>query len=197
VRVLGERVPYVLLAGHKRQDDAAEDPVAALQTRAHPNAELYWSNKVETPLREIFAPVLDAEGMRELLGGPHTRVKATALQRDSTHGGAPRGMGGFFKPTARCLHCRQNVSAKPPPPLCDNCTADGRAQETLLRLLEDASAADVRLAAGDAACMRCHSGGLMHPILCANGDCPVLFARGKAGADAAEAREALARFNDW
>jgi hypothetical protein len=73
----------------------------------------------------------------------------------------------------------------------------GRDADTLVRLLDASNAAEARSAAGDAACMRCHSGGLFREVLCANGDCPILFARGKAAADATEARDALARFDDW
>jgi DNA polymerase delta subunit 1 len=199
VRVLGERVPYVLLAGFKKQDDAASDPVDALHMCAPPATDLYWTNKVRTPLEEIFAPVLEPEQLRDLLAGPHTRVKAAAPLREGAGGAAPRGLGGFFAPRARCLGCRQVPAGPPPPPLCAECDAQpGREQEVLLRTLDAANAAEQRKAAGDAKCMRCHSGGGMHEILCANGDCPVLFARGKACADAAEARDALARFApDW
>lgn len=38
----GERVPYVLLQGHKKQDDAAEDPLLAAQEGRPPNVRLYW-----------------------------------------------------------------------------------------------------------------------------------------------------------
>ena len=191
VRVLGERVPYVLLNGFKSQDDAAEDPVTAMNNKAAPNVSLYWQNKVLPPLQEVFTGLLGADtpALRELLTGAHTRVKAAA---------APTGgIGGFFAPKARCLGCRQNVGGSPPP-VCDSCKATpSRAQEALLRVLDDLNNAEAKLAAGDAACLRCHSGGLMQEILCTNGDCPILFARGKARADAAEARAAISRFSDW
>ena len=37
----------------------------------------------------------------------------------------------------------------------------------------------------------------MQPVLCANGDCPILFARGKASADVTETRASLALFDGW
>ena len=191
VRVLGERVPYVLLNGFKSQDDAAEDPVTAIQNKAAPNVSLYWQNKVLPPLQEVFTGLLGSEtpALRELLTGAHTRVKAAA---------APvGGIGGFFAPKARCLSCRQNVAGAPPPPVCDSCKATpSRAPEALLRVLDDLNSAEAKLGACDAACLRCHSGGMTQEILCVNGDCPILFARGKARADVAEARAAIARF-DW
>lgn len=194
VRVLGERVPYVLLNGFKSQDDAAEDPVTAMQNKASPNVALYWTNKVTTPLQEVFSSLLGAStpALRELLSGAHTRVKAV--------GAAPvgAGIGGFFAPKARCLSCRQNVAGTPAPPVCDACKATpSRTQEALLRLLDDVNRAEAKLAACDSACVGCHSGGMTHEILCVNGDCPILFARGKAHADAMEARAGLDRFNNW
>jgi DNA polymerase delta subunit 1 len=173
VRVLGERVPYVLLAGHKKQDDAAEDPVTAMASKAQPDVQLYWRNKVLIPLSEVFAPLLggaDSADMRDLVSGAHTRVKATAAPAAGTP--AAGKLGGFFVARARCLSCRQNVSAgNPAPPLCDACRGEpGRDQETLLRCTDAANAAEERSAAADAACIRCHSGGLMHEVLCANGD---------------------------
>ena len=56
--VLGERLPYVLLAGAAKQDDAAEDPLWALRTRQRPNVLLYWKNKLVRPLSEILGHCL-------------------------------------------------------------------------------------------------------------------------------------------
>ena len=52
--MLGQRLNYVHLAGTRLQDDSAEDPVAAVQRGALPDYGLYWHNKLQTPLTEIF-----------------------------------------------------------------------------------------------------------------------------------------------
>ena len=44
--VLGERVQYVLLGGHRTQDEAAEDPLTAGLQNLTPDYELYWKNKL-------------------------------------------------------------------------------------------------------------------------------------------------------
>ena len=56
--VLGERVQYVLLSGHRTQDEAAEDPLTAGLQSLSPDYELYWRNKLMKPLQEIFATCL-------------------------------------------------------------------------------------------------------------------------------------------
>ena len=56
--VLGERLLYVLLAGARLQDEAAEDPLAAALHNAMPDCELYWRNKLLRPLSEIFTVCL-------------------------------------------------------------------------------------------------------------------------------------------
>ena len=56
--VLGERVQYVLLTGHRTQDEAAEEPLTAGLDSLTPDYELYWKNKLLKPLQEIFATCL-------------------------------------------------------------------------------------------------------------------------------------------
>eukprot|EP00879_Flechtneria_rotunda_P007699 GHRR01008072.1.p1 GENE.GHRR01008072.1~~GHRR01008072.1.p1 ORF type:complete len:781 (+),score=286.21 GHRR01008072.1:379-2721(+) len=75
--LLGERLSYVLLAGARTQDEAAEDPLAASKAGLTPNYELYWTNKMQIPLKEIFSTCLNAEQMRQLLHGPHTQFRAS------------------------------------------------------------------------------------------------------------------------
>lgn len=193
--VLGERVPYVLLAGHKQnQMESAEDPVAALHTRAQPDLLLYWHNKVRTPLEEMFLHVASKQQMSELLGGAHTRVSVAA----SAAAAPSRGAFGSFAPLARCLSCRQTVArltGSPPAALCASClTVPDRERDELLRHTAALVHAEVRKSACDAAHASCHSGGLVQPLLCACADCPVLFAGAKADADVDAARENLRRF---
>lgn len=46
-----------------------------------------------------------------------------------------------------------------------------------MALLEEQAAGEARQAAAFAACRGCHSGGCAGPVLCANAECPVTFAR--------------------
>jgi len=73
--VLGERLQYVLTSGHKLQDDAAEDPYMAVQSGLRPDYDLYWKNKIQKPLTELFATCLNPTQLQSLVAGPHTLVK--------------------------------------------------------------------------------------------------------------------------
>ena len=69
--MLGERLNYVLLPGQRTQDDAAEDPLTAVKALAQPDYELYWKNKLQRPLKEMFAVCVSPTQLNSLLqGGP-------------------------------------------------------------------------------------------------------------------------------
>lgn len=146
--VLGERLPYVLLAGTEKQDDAAESPLVALRRRLRPNLALYWTNKMSRALGEIFAPCLPPARLQDLLHGAHTRVRVDELPGSSPpvaapatpspgkRGGGPRqaGLFSFYKPTDRCLGCRRPLTGNLRQPtgaaysetLCTNCVRCAR-----------------------------------------------------------------------
>ena len=50
---------------------------------------------------------------------------------------------------------------------------DGRLEAVHLELLAEQQRLEERLCSASAMCMHCHSGGLMKPILCQNGECSV------------------------
>ncbi|KIZ06809.1 hypothetical protein MNEG_1145 [Monoraphidium neglectum] len=139
--VLGERLPYVLLAGARKQDDAAEDPLTACLQGLAPDTKLYWTNKLQ-------------------LGG-----------------------GGLFGARAGGAPGPSAVD----PGLCDACRAKAGAwTAAYASVLADANRSEIAGARAAAACRACHSGGaLLGPVLCMNGECPVLYHR--EGAPRAEA----------
>ncbi|GIL43516.1 hypothetical protein Vafri_1224 [Volvox africanus] len=89
---LGERLSYVLLAGARTQDDAAEDPLTAAQRGAAPALELYWRNKLQPPLKEIFSLCLSPAALQAFLSGPHTLIRVDASLESTSSGGV--GSGG-------------------------------------------------------------------------------------------------------
>ena len=72
--VLGERLNYVLLPGQRTQDDAAEDPLTAVKALAQPDYELYWKNKLQRPLKEMFAVCVSPTQLNSLLQGEPSGV---------------------------------------------------------------------------------------------------------------------------
>lgn len=196
--VLGERLQYVLTGGHKLQDDAAEDPLTAARAGAPADYELYWRNKLQRPLMEIFATCLTQTQLQSLVSGPHTLVKVDVAQPQQQQagpsgpaspspgkrkGGRQLGMLAFYRATARCLSCRTPMPewkgpVEDAPGLCVNCSkVEGRRAETLLGLLHEDALQEARRCAAYAACRQCHSGTIEELVLCDNGECPVTYDR--------------------
>ena len=50
---------------------------------------------------------------------------------------------------------------------------DGKLEVVHLELLAEQQRLEERLCSASAMCMHCHSGGLMKPVLCQNGECSV------------------------
>lgn len=79
---------YVLLPGHKLQEEAAEDPLEAARAGLQADLELYWRNKMQRPLAEVFETCLSPAQVQGLLHGPHTLVKVDAVASQVQGGGA-------------------------------------------------------------------------------------------------------------
>jgi DNA polymerase delta subunit 1 len=221
--VLGERLQYVLLAGHKLQDDAAEDPLVAARAGRQADFELYWKHKLQRPLAELFAVCLPPAQLQALLHGPHTLVRvdvvaapppsaaaeAQGADKGKAKGGggggraAPRqsGMTQFFRVTAKCLGCRRAMPGArgdpaDAPGLCDSCAGqEGRWGEVWVGLLREEAEQAARECAAHAACRQCHSGLVAQPVLCDNAECPVTYARLGTEARVEGARVALRRMD--
>lgn len=207
--VLGERLQYVLTAGHKLQEDAAEEPLEAAKAGLQPAYDIYWKNKLQRPLSEIFACCLSSSALQSLMNGPHTLVKMDLSVTDAGLGtsralsiGAPvgpsspspgkqkskqLGMMSFFKVTAKCLGCRRAISGSykdiaEAPGLCDECALEENMKERVYNsLIEERSVVEARQSAAHAACRACDSGLVCEDVLCNNGECPVTYERLSAG----------------
>eukprot|EP00854_Cymbomonas_tetramitiformis_P003232 gene3232-4076_t len=137
--VLGERIPYVLMAGGRTQEESAADPLEALRDPSHrlPNYLLYFRNKLLPPLQEILSHVASPHQLHAFLTGDHTRVAVSSS--------TPR----------------------------TSCAAGDSSDEVMRDHKED----EAVLSKAAAACARCHSGGLLGEVICANKGCPNLFTR--------------------
>eukprot|EP00887_Chlorella_sp_A99_P005178 scaffold1.g5178.t1 len=213
--VLGERLPYVLMAGEKKQDDAAEDPLAVaregrqgganFELRARPRAARGAGPGARGRLVGFCAhltvprtPLRLMPDQQELLSGAHTRFKVDSLtaaapltarlgpsaaSAAAKSKGGQRGLASFFQVTAKCLGCKRAMpgakgSPGDAPGLCDSCAStDGKWETTYAQLAEEAAVQEAQLCAAQDACRQCHSGVLSQPVLCLNGECPVLYAR--------------------
>lgn len=193
--VLGERLQYVLLAGRKLQDEAAEDPLVAVRSNAPPDYQLYWTNKLRTPLQELFSPCVSPPQLQNLLHGSHTMIKVEIVQpqpstglgpvspspHERKKGGRQTGLTRFFKTSFKCLGCKRAIHTQTEmtPGLCSSCAGvQGKWQEVYMNYVEQNTALGKTLCSAQEACMRCHSGVLCgQPVLCENAECPVFYAR--------------------
>lgn len=87
--VLGERLPYVLLAGAPKQDDASEDPATAARSGARADYLLYWNNKLVRPLSEMLGHCMPPARVQVCLWGWGEGVGARGL----TRGVGQQGLG--------------------------------------------------------------------------------------------------------
>lgn len=74
--MLGERLQYVLLPGERLQDEAAEDPLTAALDFRTADSELYWKNKLQRPLQEVFATCLSPSALQVLIRRLHHKTMA-------------------------------------------------------------------------------------------------------------------------
>ncbi len=106
--MLGERLNYVLLPGQRTQDDAAEDPLTAVKALAQPDYELYWKNKLQRPLKEMFAVCVSPTQLNSLLQGERPEVAGSyALLRK--YDAADNQLAGGQLPCSRCALFRAGL----------------------------------------------------------------------------------------
>lgn len=204
--VLGERLQYVLISGHELQDEAAEDPLEAALCGKSPDYELYWKNKLQRPLAEIFSTCLSPPQVQSLLHGQHTLMKVDntrlsghgpgSLGPSSPYPGKGKskrrqlGMMEFYSARPKCLGCRRPMGGgggnggvtknaiESVPALCDMCAGiDGKRQEVLLNIVHEAACLESELSAAYSACRSCQSGLAMQPVICHNAECPVTYVK--------------------
>ncbi|KAK9810365.1 hypothetical protein WJX72_009511 [[Myrmecia] bisecta] len=212
---LGERLQYVLLPGMRTQDEAAEDPLAAAKAQRSADVDLYWTNKMQKPLSELFATCLSPSALQALLSGSHTLVRVDHASLGlSSPGQSPAparggkrqtGLMQFYKGTLKCLGCKRTIPWKPPPGdpnavgpgLCESCSQEeGKLAAVYLDLQQQENHYAMRFGLAMSSCIQCHSGGLTGPVLCENGECPVLHARLESQARQRAVQRNLQRL-DW
>ncbi len=81
--------------------------------------------------------------------------------------------------------------------LCEACAAiPDKLPEVYLEFQKHVDEFETHRAQALSYCARCHSGGLGQPVVCENGECPVLYARIESAARLTTVSQSLARL-DW
>lgn len=90
-----------------------------------------------------------------------------------------------------CMECRkicfvisfarQSMEAEAQSGMCNSCRALGAAPGIMAQMVKEQAMEEKRWVEAGAACVRCHSGGMMNAVLCTQSlECPALFARFEA-----------------
>lgn len=125
--MVGDRVPYVLVKGTKKQAqyERVEDPMYVLENDVPIDADTYIKNQLTNPILSIFGPVMtrkgvdgDKEAMREILQGDHM---LKIVKSSSTKKG---GLAAFMKKQERCVGCKALV--KGTQAMCASCEPDAK-----------------------------------------------------------------------
>ena len=85
---LGDRVPYVIIAGGKGQAayEKAEDPIYVLDNNIPIDVKYYLEQQLSKPLLRIFEPIMGTKAERELFHGDHTLSRIIVSSKvDSEH----------------------------------------------------------------------------------------------------------------
>jgi hypothetical protein len=124
---------------------------------------------------QILEHVTDSATLRELFTGSHT-IPPPSLASQSGASGKQSLVSRFFRPKTTCLNCRR-VMEDDSLALCQECTLAGHGQAVAAGVFLKMSEQEKKLCSAHAECMRCHSGGHFHSILCTNTDCPAFYIR--------------------
>mmetsp|Transcript_75821 Transcript_75821/g.158059 ORF Transcript_75821/g.158059 Transcript_75821/m.158059 type:complete len:1056 (+) Transcript_75821:103-3270(+) len=171
----GDRVPYVIVKGHKDAKiyEKSESPLFALENNLTIDATHYIEHQLMQPLLRIFGPILgdESKANSRLFEGAHTRKVTTSIPK-----GNP--MAKFITKSVKCLGCRTVIKSGS---LCVHCEKEKAGQVVIHRMAEfrDKEEEYNRLWTQ---CQRCQ-GSVLERVICSNSDCDIFYRRAKAKKD--------------
>lgn len=184
---LGDRVPYVIIAGTKGMAayQKAEDPIYVLENNVPIDTTYYLENQLTNPLMRIFEPILGEDKAKSVLfKGKHTRTKTVVT---STIG----KLAMFAKKRSTCIGCKSVLDNDRA--VCKHC----KPQESLFYQKEIASLnyLEEKFSRLWTQCQECQ-GSLHHEVLCTSRDCPIFYMRKKTKKDLVDQHKVVARFGN-
>ncbi|EDO49294.1 predicted protein [Nematostella vectensis] len=185
---LGDRVPYVIIAGAKgaKAYEKAEDPIYVLENNVPIDTGYYLENQLSKPLLRIFEPILgESKASSALLKGEHTRTKTIVT---STVG----KLSMFTKKRSTCIGCKALLDDDGSA-VCKHCKS--RESELFQKEIEHLRVLEERFARLWTQCQNC-TGSLHQDVLCTSRDCPIFYMRTKVQKDLANQDKQVSRFGD-
>jgi len=187
---LGDRVPYVIIAGTKgaKAYEKAEDPIYVLEHNIPIDTKYYLENQLQNPLMRIFEPILGDKAVDVLMKGEHTRVKTVVT---SSIGGLTK----FTKKLATCIGCKSVLSKNAQgEAVCKHCAP--KESEIFQKEMSQLCSLEEKFNRLWTQCQRCQ-GSLHEDVLCTSRDCPIFYMRKKVQKDLAHQDNIVKRFGDF
>ncbi|CAL1535781.1 unnamed protein product [Lymnaea stagnalis] len=185
---LGDRVPYVIIAGPKGTAAylKSEDPIYVLENNIPIDTQYYLENQLSKPLLRIFEPILGENKAESiLLKGEHTRTKTVVMSKVG-------GLSAFTKKKSTCIGCKVPLDHEVQA-VCQHCKP--KESELYQKEISHVQALEEKFSRLWTQCQRCQ-GSLHEDVLCTNRDCPIFYMRKKIQKDLLDQDKTLARFGD-
>ncbi|XP_046862075.1 DNA polymerase delta catalytic subunit-like [Xenia sp. Carnegie-2017] len=184
---LGDRVPYVIIAGAKGMAayQKAEDPIYVLENNIPIDTSYYLENQLTNPLLRIFEPILGEDKAKSILfKGEHTRTKTVIASSIGK-------LAFFAKKRSTCIGCKTVLDDDSA--VCKHC----KSQESMIYQKEIASLnyLEEKFSRLWTQCQECQ-GSFHHDVLCTSRDCPIFYMRKKAKKDLVDQHKMVARFGN-
>ncbi|XP_074639008.1 DNA polymerase delta catalytic subunit-like [Acropora palmata] len=186
---LGDRVPYVIIAGAKGEKayEKAEDPIYVLENNIPIDTKYYLENQLSNPLLRIFEPILgEAKATSVLLKGQHTLTKTIVTSKVGK-------LAMFTKKRSTCIGCK-SVLDNDGAAVCKHC----KPKESALfqKEISHLNALEEKFARLWTQCQNCQ-GSLHADVLCTSRDCPIFYMRKKVQKDLSDQDKLIQRFGDF
>ncbi|XP_033645764.1 DNA polymerase delta catalytic subunit-like [Asterias rubens] len=185
---LGDRVPYVIIAGVKGAAawEKSEDPIYVLENNIPIDTHYYLDNQLKMPLLRIFEPVVgEHRASNVLFKGEHTLAKTKVTSKIG-------GLMAFTKKRSTCIGCKTPLE-KVNMAICKHCKkieSEIYQKEVIyLSVLEE------KFGRLWTQCQRCQ-GSLHEEILCTSRDCPIFYMRKKVQKDLGDQDAIVQRFGN-
>eukprot|EP00803_Ostreobium_quekettii_P009207 evm.model.scf_772EXC.4 EVM.evm.TU.scf_772EXC.4 scf_772EXC:31453-42840(-) len=144
-----------------------------------------------------------SQGLATAVASPAVSIKSPTVLAASVHGDDssyaspnPQGMASSSTCQGRIPRTPGDESSSAAG-LCESCAEmAGKWEEVYLRTLRAHGEFEASYARAAAACLACHSGGLMGRIVCENSECPVFYSRLESDRRREECVRSLERL-DW
>ena len=185
---VGDRVPYVMIAGDGLSSERAENPMYALEHDLPIDIHYYLDNQLKKPLIRTFGLFLGEDTESRLFMGDHTRKLRKVVSTKSQ-----TGILRFARQVETCLGCRVGGTGIHQG-LCATC--EPRRREVMAREIDKFNEVEEAHRTCWIRCQRCQ-GTTQTLIVCAADDCSNFYKRQVEKVKFQKAQQVMQRLGAW